>query len=248
MNRAKGHLRYYLLSSKNDILFLLGVFMVLVLFKVTSILTAREILTPNSSNLASGFMVFASFYLIGIGTANIYETFPYIMSLSSTRQEFYRGLIARYALVSLMFAALQTILYYVEKFFYSLVAGQYTGFVDMFGRKLTNGFALFTVSSAFFMLILSIFALFGFVMVRFSFKKFFIVASAIGVVVYMLSITSPGMQNIMQDLFRMFGDFIAKGANLQFILKSIVGTAIILSIGWLLIRKSEVKVLGTAEK
>lgn len=245
MKRIQGHFKYYLLSSKSDLKFVLifiGIFTVIKLFKVY---LAQEVITGDSLELVRFSSMLSFFYLFGIGINNTFESFPFMLSLSSTRKEFYFGVIGKYLLISGLFSGVLTLVYSLEKLIYGLLRVEYSGLINLYGRHLSNGFALFLILFIIYMVFLSFYGIVGALMLRFK-MKFMLAGMVLAVVFYVLYPFIPGLENMGVNIFAKLITFYTQEPTYLFTFKLTLLIIIFLGLGWLMFRKAEIKVFDKA--
>lgn len=243
MNRIKGHLRYYLMNSKSDLVFAwstMGIILVIILF---SVFTKNEPI--KATGYVRSFFTIFSFYFLGIGVNNVFETFPYIMSFSSTRREFYLGLLSKYLLIAGTFSGLIVVFYVLEIFLYQILHLPHVGYLELWGRDV-SGIAIFFFIFVFYMFLLALYNVLSLIMIRFRLKQFFFISAMLGGLVSLLSMVFPVLQKVFVHVFVQLCDLYLHYPLWPLILWLSLATLLILGIGWLFVRKAEVKVLNTA--
>lgn len=241
MKRLKGHLKYYLMCAKSDLLFMFTLVTIFTIIKLVRTYMAKDMITRNDLDLVRFFATVSFFYLFGVGITNTFESFPFILSLSSSRREFYLGVISKYVLLSGIYAGVLTILFYLEKLIFGLVKIEHSGVFDLYGRQLSNGLVLFLVMFVIYMGFLSLYSFFGALLNRFK-TKTLIVGLALAVIIYILYPFIPGLQdlgiNVIQRLIKLY----AESSNFVFCSELTLVSIVLLAMGWLVFRKAEIKV------
>ena len=242
MKRIKGHFKYYLLSSKSDLKFVLIFIGIATLIKLLKTYLAKETITELNLEL---ICFTSTFYLFGIGITNTFESFPFILNLGSTRKEFYFGVIGKYLLTSGLFSIVLTLLYYFERLILGFMQVEYTGLINLYGRNFSNGFELFFSLFIIYMAFLSFYGILGGFLLRFK-LKFMFVGMLLAVVFYILYPFIPGLENMGSDLVFRLLNFYTQEPTFLFTIKLTLLLIVFLALGWLMFRKAEIKVFDKA--
>lgn len=236
MSRIKGHLRYYLMSSKSDLIFALvmvGIIMVINL--------AGRKGEVEATGYVSVFFTTFIFYFIGIGINNVFETFPYMMGFSSTRKEFYLGLLAKYAIAAGTFSGFIVILFELERIVFRMLGLSHVTYLELWGRNV-SGLSILIFIFIFYMFILSFFNLFSLLMIRFAKKQFFLIGAALAVVGYLVNTMYPVILDTIVKLFFKVAGLYLNLPLLVLVLWLALLSLLLYGLGWLYIRRAEVKV------
>lgn len=242
MSRIKGHLRYYLLSSKSDNMFALIMVGIVLTINLLGVFVDKE--QVKAGGYVSSFFTAFVFYFLAIGVNNVFETFPYLMSFNSTRREFYLGLLSKYAIVSGTFSGFITILFVLESLVYRVLGLVHLPYLSLWGRDVAGPLILVHVFIVY-MFMLSLYNLFGLFLIRFRIKQFFWICVGLSACGYVVNMFYPYFQTTLVKWFFAIADLYLHYPMLPLLFWISLISLLIYAIGWLFIRRAEVKVFNT---
>jgi hypothetical protein len=192
--------------------------------------------------VATFFTVFA-FYFFGIGINNVFETFPYMMGFSSTRREFYLGLLTKYVIMAGTFSGFILVFFALERIIYRVLGLPHVAYLNLWGRDV-SGLWILVFIFAVFMFMQSVYNLFSLMMNRFRMKQFFLISAVLSVIGYLFNMVYPVLQETLVTLSMKLIDLYLHLPLLPLTLGLVVVTLLVHGIGWLFIRRAEVKVFN----
>lgn len=172
-------------------------------------------------SVVGGNYVAIGIFIIVTGIVMYTESFPTLIGFGSTRKDFYKGSILYYVLLSLAMAVVQVILIKIEQ----IIA-------PSLGVEVYSGFELGGVKVFFALLILcAVFNLLGVIIYRIGYWTWILIA-------VVLAFTSI---SILRTSIVTFYDTVLSGNMMLYCLTITLFSAMLFFIGWLLIRKHDIK-------
>jgi hypothetical protein len=249
MEGLKRQIRYQIMDTKKAFFIFWGIVLCLNMaayFLVgavnislgTSMVESRadsfgNMVTTHYANVSSGNIIPIAIFILVSCMVMYYECFPTAIGFSSTRKNFYLGAIAQNIILCFSMAVVEGILLKLDRSILKATGRQPYDKILMFNLDRDNVIYVIIVLFLIFLLVCSIFNLLGAVLYKFGYK-FWLVSGAIMVIILNLGIEVMMPKNIVNMLFAFNG-------LAGFFIKIILQAAVMYSIGWVLIRRRDVR-------
>lgn len=184
-------------------------------------------------NGASANIVPIAIFIIVSCMVMYYECFPTVIGFSTIRRNFYLGAIAQNIILCFSMAVIEGILLKLDRNIVKAIGKQPYDKILMFNLDRDNVIYVIIVLFLIFLLVCSIFNLLGAVLYKFGYR-FWLVSGVILVIILNLGIKGMMPKNIVNMLFSFNG-------LAGFFIKIILQAAVMYSIGWVLIRRRDVR-------
>lgn len=189
--------------------------------------------TTHYMNVASGNIIPIAIFIIVYCMVMYYENFPTVIGFSSTRKNFYLGVIIHNIILCFAMAVIEGILITLDKYIVKAIGKQPLNNIFMFNLDKDNVAYVITILFLISLLVCSVFNLLGIILYKYGYR-FWIVLGVLSFVLLKLGIQKSVSTNIVDFLFSFHG-------LTSFFIKIVAEVTILYALGWTLIRRRGIR-------
>lgn len=199
-------------------------------YNITTELTGESINT-HYINVAGSNVIAIGVFIIVCCMVMYYETFPTAIGFSSTRRDYYLGVLASNVILCFAMAVIEGVLLKLDKYIVRAVGRQPLN--EFLMLNLEQDSIIYVIAVLFVMLILccAVFNLLGTVLYKFGYKVWFV----------FLAIAFIQGNFFPKNYFSGIGKFFAFNNFITFSAKLIFISIVMYGVGWLLIRRQNIR-------
>ncbi|WP_029451926.1 hypothetical protein [Clostridium algidicarnis] len=191
------------------------------------------VIQSNSLNISASNIISIAIFILVVSIVMYYESFPTAIGFSSTRKDFYKGVISYHVVLSLAMATVEAILLKTDRFLVNAIGRDALTNLIYFDTKEDNIFYIIIVLFLFILLFAAMCNLLGAVIYKFGYK-FWIGFAALFVVVGNIPLLQIPIIKFIKLIF-----YFNKSS--LYLLKVALIMVILYAISWTFVRRLSVK-------
>jgi hypothetical protein len=251
MEGLKRQIRYQLMDSKRAFIMFWGiVILVNILFYIlnatsgsnttfgsgsfiTTVDANGEMISTRFLNVAGGNILAIAIFLIVYCIVMYYESFPTAIGFSSTRKNFYLGVVVHNIILCFTMAVVEGILLKLDRYIIRAIGELPLNTFLMFDLENNNILFIIAVLFLVFLLVCSVFNFLGVVLYKFGYK-FWIGFAIVSIVLSNIVVDKPILKGTV-DFLSGYNGFAS------FFIKVLIEGVILYGLGWMFIRHRSIR-------